>query len=106
MAAADADRELELFEADALGADLLDELVLFLADDFEAELLDDELLEAEPLELFEDDALAECEDRLRDLRAVRTGRFQPTALSARNVTGIEMTFSGLSTTEATAASAC
>ena len=53
------------------------------------------------------DAVFDAGLRLRDDfgRATRTGRFQPTALSARNVRGIEMTFSGLSMTEATAASA-
>ena len=39
------------------------------------------------------------------LRATRTGRFQPTALSARKVVGIERMFSGLSITAAAAASA-
>jgi hypothetical protein len=49
--AADADREL--FDADALGADLLDELALFFADDFEAELLELEALELEAFALLE-----------------------------------------------------
>ena len=81
--------ELELFADDGLAAAALsDELVLFFADDFE-------------LGFFEADALA----WLRGLRAVRTGRFQPAALSARNVRGMAITFSGLSTTDATAASA-
>lgn len=96
-----------LLEADAVFADpLFDfvELVLFDADGF---------VDALPAELvlfagdFEVDFLELCAFPrwLRDLRAVRTGRFQPAALSARNVRGIAMTFSGLSTTDATAASA-
>ena len=36
------------------------------------------------------------------LRATRAGRFQPTALSARNLVGMERTLSGLSTTAAAA----
>ena len=67
---------------------LPEELTLGFADDFE-------------LGFFEADDLL----WLRDLRATRTGRFQPVALSARNVRGMAMTLSGLSTTDATAASA-
>jgi hypothetical protein len=91
--------DAELFDADALGDALADELAVdfFALPDFDAELLEDERLAA--------DALLLRDAWLRDLRAVRTGRFQPTALSARNVCGIEITLSGLSTTEATAASA-
>ena len=54
------------------------------------------LFDAVALRLFAERAL---------LRAVRTGRFQPAALSARKVVGIEMTLSGLSITEAATASA-
>ena len=58
---------------------------------------------------FEPLALEDVGFRLfadRDLlRATRAGRFQPTALSARNVVGMETTLSGLSTTAAAAASA-
>ena len=96
------------FEADAVFADPLfdfDELVLLDAEGF---------ADALPAEVelffacdFEVDFLEACAfpPWLRDLRAVRTGRFQPAALSARKVRGIAMTLSGLSTTDATAASA-
>jgi len=60
-------------------------------EDFEATLLDDV-----GFRLFAERDL---------LRATRTGRFQPTALSARNVVGIDRIFSGLSITAAAAASA-
>jgi hypothetical protein len=97
----------------------LDEVDGFFAVDLLAELLAAELLAAE---LFADgpldaEALDELFPELLDAAALRafarcalrctlrTGRFQPTALSARNVDGIEMTFSGLSITAAAAASA-
>jgi len=81
--------ELVLFDADGFVEALPADLVLFFADDFEVDFLE----------------LCTFPPWLRDLRAVRTGRFQPAALSARNVRGIAMTLSGLSTTDATAASA-
>ena len=81
--------EAALFDEDDLADEALpEELTLGFADDFE-------------LGFFEADDLL----WLRDLRATRTGRFQPVALSARNVRGMAMTLSGLSTTDATAASA-
>ena len=90
--------DADTFDPDAFGVDLADELAVdfFALADLDAELL--ELLEADAL-------LLRDATWLRDLRAVLTGRFQPTALSARNVCGIEITLSGLSTTDATAASA-
>ena len=84
--------EPALVDDDGLADDFGAELVLFLADDFELGFLD---APAFPL----------CDELPREWRAVRTGRFQPAALSARNVRGIAMTLSGLSTTDATAASA-
>ena len=81
--------ELVLFDADGFGDALPAELVLFLACGFEVDFLE----------------LCALLPWLRDLRAVRTGRFHPAALSARNVRGMAMTLSGLSTTDATAASA-
>lgn len=84
--------EPALVDDDGLADDLGAERVLFFADDFELGFL---AAPAFPLR----------EEWLREWRAVRTGRFQPAALSARNVRGIAMTLSGLSTTDATAASA-
>ena len=103
----------------------------FFVDDFveadffavllELEPADDFFAEGLEVDPFEADAFPELAERFfavlvddvafrplaeRDLlRAERTGRFQPTALSARNVCGIEMTLSGLSITAAAAASA-
>ena len=82
----------ELFDDDGFAADAFpDDVVLFFADADDFEL---GFFEATALPLW-----------LRGLRAVRTGRFQPAALSARKVRGMAITLSGLSTTEATAASA-
>ena len=92
--------EPELFDADDFAVDDADGF----AADFDAVAEGLFAVDFEP-ELFDDDALAECDVRPRDLRATRTGRFQPVALSARNVRGIEMMLSGLSTTAAATASA-
>jgi hypothetical protein len=95
---------VEDFDDDGLDAEL------FAEDDFDAVALLEELffplLLAEVFD-FDDDALLRAA-RLRAAllaRALRVGRFQPTALSARKVRGIETMLSGLSIIAAAAASA-
>jgi len=112
---ADVDFAFELFAAELFVEDFDPEgfdAELFDVDDFgfaADALLDDAfvpLLLADAFAFDEDALLRAARARAALLaRALRVGRFQPTALSARNVRGIEMTLSGLSTTAAAAASA-
>ena len=100
---------MELFDVELFAAVAL-ELEDFVGDLAALALLEDFAGDFAALTLLEDFLVVVFEMvglRLRDdfERATRTGRFQPTALSARNVRGMETTFSGLSITDATAASA-
>jgi hypothetical protein len=86
--------DFDAVDFDAVDFDAVDFAGDFFAVAFELEPFDAALRVAVGLRL-----------RAERDRATRVGRFQPTALSARNVRGIERMFSGLSITAAAAASA-